>query len=256
MKDKVVGFYQPLAEVYHLIFEDWDASIARQARVIDRLLGAELGQGPLRILDCACGIGTQAIGLAQLRHRLTGSDVCGAAVERARREARMRGLSIDFRVSDMNDMAEIGETDFDAVVALDNALPHLEKDELRAGVEVMRGKLRDGGVMVASIRDYDRLIVERPTLQGPAFYGGERDRRIVHQVWDWIAEDRYRLHMHITAKDGAEWHAHHFVGEYRAVLRGEITETLAGAGFSKIRWLTPEETGFYQPLVMARKYPG
>jgi SAM-dependent methyltransferase len=256
MTDKVTDFYEPLAEVYHLIFEDWDVSIARQAKAIDQLLRIELGESTLRILDCACGIGTQAIGLARLGHLITASDVCGRAVERARIEARQRGLAIAFHVSDMTSMAEIVETSFDVVVVLDNALPHLEKPGLRAAVEAMRGKLRDGGVVLASMRDYDRLIVERPTVQGPAFYGGEVDRRIVHQVWDWMAEDRYRVHLYITVNQGAEWRAHHFAGEYRAVQRSEVTETLKESGFSQIRWIAPEESGFYQPVVMARKGRG
>jgi glycine/sarcosine N-methyltransferase len=253
MRDKIADFYEPLAEVYHLIFEDWNASIAKQGKAIDRLLGAELGKGPLRILDCACGIGTQAIGLAQLGHLITASDVCGKAVERARIEAQQRALAIAFHVSDMTALREIGDGGFDAVVALDNALPHLEEDELDAAIEAMGGKLRDGGVLLASMRDYDRLILERPTVQGPAFYGGELDRRIVHQVWDWIEEDRYRVHLYITVKQDGTWRAHHFVGEYRAVPRREVTAALARAGFEQIRWLMPEESGFYQPPVIARK---
>jgi glycine/sarcosine N-methyltransferase len=253
MTDKIADFYEPLAEVYHLIFEDWDASTARQAVAIDRLIRTELGDGAQRILDCACGIGTQAIGLSQLGHLITASDVCGKAVERARIEAQQRGLAIAFHVSDMTGLREIGESGFDAVVALDNALPHLEEDELNAAIEAMGGKLRDGGVLLASMRDYDRLIVERPTVQGPAFYGGELDRRIVHQLWDWTDEDRYRVHLYITVKQDGTWRALHFVGEYRAVLRREVTAALAKAGFEQIRWLVPEESGFYQPLVMARK---
>jgi glycine/sarcosine N-methyltransferase len=254
MTNYIAEFYEPFAEVYHLIFDDWNASIARQAKAIDRLLRNELGKAQLRILDCACGIGTQAIGLSQVGHLITASDVCGKTIERARVEAQQRALAITFHVSDRTTLAEIREGDFDAVIALDNALPHLEKNQLRAAVLAVQEKLRNGGVLLASIRDYDRLIVERPSMQAPAFYGGEFDRRIVHQVWDWSAEDRYRVHMYITEKQGAAWRTYHFAGEYRAVLRTEITEMLSQTGFDKIRWLTPEETGFYQPMVMARRH--
>ncbi len=34
-------FYDELAEEYHLIFENWDRSIARQGDVLDHLLSAE-----------------------------------------------------------------------------------------------------------------------------------------------------------------------------------------------------------------------
>lgn len=252
METTVAKFYDPLAEFCHLIFEDWDVSIERQAKAVNALLRAELDADTLRILDCACGIGTQAIGLAQCGHRVTGSDLSAAAVKRAWREAGQRGLEIAFFVSDMTNLSEIAEGEFDAVIALDNALPHLEREPLKAAVRVMRNKLRKGGLVLASTRDYDRLIVERPVLQGPAFYGAEGARRLVHQIWEWSDAERYRVHLYITKQAGHGWDTRHFAGEYRAVLRAEMTAALEQAGFGRVRWMMPEESGFYQPLVMAR----
>jgi SAM-dependent methyltransferase len=252
MMNNAVEFYDPLAEVYHLIFEDWDASIARQAKVVDRLMRGTLGDKPLRVLDCACGIGTQAIGLAQRGHLVTGSDLSAPAIERARSESERRGLAIAYFVSDMTELKEVAESEFDAVVAFDNALPHLDRNQLKTAARAMRDRVRDGGLLMASIRDYDRLIVERPVVQSPAFYGVEGGRRIVHQVWEWIDQERYCVHLFITAKSGGEWKAHHFVGEYRAMLRSEVTSALEGAGFNSVRWLMPGESGLYVPVVMAR----
>lgn len=62
MSHEIEPFYDSLAEVYHLIFEDWDRAIARQGRVPEALIRRKTGPGPLRILDCACGIGTPGIG--------------------------------------------------------------------------------------------------------------------------------------------------------------------------------------------------
>lgn len=53
------------------------------------------------MLDCACGIGTQALGLAAVGYTVEGSDAAPAAVARAAREARARGLAAEFRVDDM-----------------------------------------------------------------------------------------------------------------------------------------------------------
>jgi 2-polyprenyl-3-methyl-5-hydroxy-6-metoxy-1,4-benzoquinol methylase len=55
-------------------------------------------------LDCTCGIGTQALPLARLGYRVTGTDISPAAVKRARAEATMRGLDADFKVSDVRDV--------------------------------------------------------------------------------------------------------------------------------------------------------
>ncbi|MFD7620096.1 class I SAM-dependent methyltransferase, partial [Streptomyces sp. NPDC059802] len=68
----VRDFYDDLAHDYHLMFRDWDASIAYQAEVLGGLLRQSLGAGPHSVLDCSCGIGTQAIGLALAGHQVMG----------------------------------------------------------------------------------------------------------------------------------------------------------------------------------------
>ena len=87
----------------------------------------------------------------------------------------------------------------------------------------------------------------------PAFYGAVGERRIVHQVWDWIDERRYIVHLYITVESGRSWQAHHFVSEYRSLLREELSNLLREAGFTDIRWILPAESGYYLPLVLARR---
>ena len=60
---ETLDFYEALAEYYHLIFDNWDKAIERQAKILSSLLYSEIAHHPLTVLDCACGIGTQALGL-------------------------------------------------------------------------------------------------------------------------------------------------------------------------------------------------
>jgi glycine/sarcosine N-methyltransferase len=214
MSPTTADFYNPLAAHYHLIFEDWDRSIDRQAHILNPLLAKHTRRSSLNLLDCACGIGTQAIGFAQAGHRVVASDASPAAVARARLEATQRHLDIAFFVSDMTSLAEIPGSNFDVVAALDNALPHLSPPQLSHALQAAASKLAPKGLFIASIRDYDRLILERPTTQPPAFYGQaantQTDRRIVHQLWDWIDNERYTAHLYITTRSGADWVVHHF----------------------------------------------
>jgi SAM-dependent methyltransferase len=250
--DNIVSFYSSLADHYRLIFEDWDASIARQAQVLNSLLASHLPGHPLKILDFACGIGTQALGFASLGHQVVASDLSPQAVARARAEAERRGHTISFHVSDMTSLAEIPDSGFDVVAALDNALPHLTAGQLSRALGAAYSKLRPNGLFLASTRDYDTLILKKPKIDGPVFYGREEERRIVHQVWDWIDDARYTLHHYITVRSGQNWTAHHFVSEYRCLLRDELSAGLKSAGFGSVQWLTPAESGYFQPLVVAR----
>ncbi len=254
MDDPVRAFYDDFADSYHLIFADWRASVERQAGVLDRLLRDALGDGPFAILDCACGIGTQALGLASLGHRVHATDLSPAAVARAEREAAALNARVTFGVADLRQLPQRVAGAFDAVIACDNALPHLLDDaDLRRATAGMAAKLRPGGLLLSSIRDYDRLARDQPRTESPRVIDAAEGRRISFQVWDWAANGSgYRLHQFLLRQDGAGWRTEHFTTEYRALLRADLDAALAWAGLVDIRWHEPEESGFYQPIVTAR----
>jgi ubiquinone/menaquinone biosynthesis C-methylase UbiE len=112
--------YDDFAQWYHLIFEDWDHSITNQAAVLGPILERRTGKNAAYVLDCACGIGTQTIGLAQRGHIVVGSDLSRFAVARAIHEAGTRGLHVTFRVADMRRLSAIPESGFDAAVQICN----------------------------------------------------------------------------------------------------------------------------------------
>lgn len=199
MGEPTRAFYDDLADWYHLMFQDWTRSIQWQASVLGPLIERELPTGHLRILDCACGIGTQTLGLAERGHILVGADLSAAAIARARREAQQRNLSIQFEVTDMRDLSGVSESDFDVVLAADNALPHLlNEQDLARAVQQIAGKLHPGGLFLASIRDYDQIIVNHPAMPPPTFFQDGAYRRIYHQVWDWTSDRQYAVHLYIT----------------------------------------------------------
>jgi glycine/sarcosine N-methyltransferase len=257
MGDETRSFYDALADDYHLIFADWQGSMRRQAAALDRIIHEQLGSGPRTILDCACGIGTQAIGLALLGYRVHATDFSPAAVARAEREAAARRVSLSFGVADLRTLADDVDGEFDVVLACDNALPHLlTDDDLRLAVTHMAAKLRPGGLFLASLRDYDRLLQERPQGEGPRVFDDIRGRRISFQVWDWAGDgSRYRLHQFLVQQQGAGWQTRHFSTDYRALLPAELVAALRQAGFPLgiIHWHEPEESGFFQPIVTAVK---
>lgn len=254
MDDTVRAFYDQFADSYHLIFADWQASVTRQAGILDLLIQEELGPGPHTILDCACGIGTQAIGLARLGHRVHATDLSPAAVARAEQEATAAGVSLTFGVADMRDLAEQVPGTFDAIIACDNALPHLlTEDDLRLATANIARKLHPGGLILASIRDYDQLIQTRPESEPPRVFDGPNGRRITFQVWDWSPDgDRYRVHQFLLRQAAPGWRTDHFETEYRALRRSDLTTALHTAGLEQVRWHEPDASGYYQPVVTAR----
>lgn len=247
-------FYDRLADEYQLIFGNWDEAVKWQGEVLDTLLRSETGRGSLSILDCSCGIGTQAIGLALLGHRLTATDLSPRSIERAREEAERFGVEITFGTADFCTLEEAFEGTFEAVISFDNALPHMmSRDDLLCAARSIRLKVREGGLFMASIRDYDELLKERLGATTPKVIDTPEGRRVYFQVWDWDEDGRaYVFNLFLLSEEGEGWQTVLHDARYRAVLRDELRDVLKEAGFWDIGWKTPAESGYYQPIVTAR----
>lgn len=245
------GFYEDLAADYHLMFQDWWASATWQGEVIAGLLHRAGIDPPASVYDCTCGIGTQALPLAAHGFWVTGSDLAAAAVERARTEARTRGIDVRLDVADVR---ALPPRRHDAVVSFDNSLPHLLTDaDLADAVHSVRGCLETGGPFLASIRDYDAILRDRTAGVLPVAHGTGSARRIVGQAWEWAGDQRtVRINVFILRPDGDGWDAAVRSTTYRALRRAELTAALESGGFGEVRWLSPEESGYYQPVVVAR----
>lgn len=245
-------FYDNLSSHYDMLFQDWQAEVFEQALILDRIFKNNGFDKSIRILDCACGIGTQAIGLANLGYNVTASDISESEIAEAKNRALKNNVNIHFENADFRALDDVFAEKFDVVIAMDNALPHmLTKEDLAKAVESIIGQLKDGGVFVASIRDYDELIKSKPPYSPPYIHKTQNGQRVSFQTWDW-EEDRYNLTQYII-EDETTLNVSKFQCEYRATLRAELTELLESKGCSEVAWKFPDETGFYQPIVIAKK---
>jgi SAM-dependent methyltransferase len=104
----------------------WDIRHAQPRLMELEALGAITGQ----VLDAGCGLGDNAIYLAQRGHTVTGVDSSPTGIEQARARAAAAGVKVNFEVADATELTGLGRL-FDTVV--DSALYHcLDNDERRA----------------------------------------------------------------------------------------------------------------------------
>ena len=250
--DVVQRFYDSLAQQYTGFYADWDAASRSEGEFLRALFRANGVADGASVLDCACGIGTQAIPLAALGYRVAASDLSAGALEEAKRRAAARNVGICFRQADFRALDKVFPERFDAVIAVDNALPHmLTPGDLAAAVRSMTGRLRSGGLFAASIRDYDAILQEKPAYSPPYVHKTDRGRRVLFQTWDWTG-DIYNFTQYIIDDEGTP-RVSRFECAYRAVRRSELTALLRENGCGEVCWKMPGETGFYQPIVLARK---
>lgn len=247
----VVGFYDALAPWYHLVYQDWDASIARQGEALQSLLLTEWGTGIRRLLDVTVGIGTQALGLAARGYEVVGSDVSLCSVNRASAEAALRGLTLRCFVSDVRAVGARSAS-ADAVLACDNSLPHLlSENEIRIALTECFRCLRPEGGCVISLRDYGSPPAhgtEETKDYGDRTWAGHTCR--LRQVCRWRGE-LYDLVFELVAKDGtAEVMLRTPQATYFAVPVSRVAAVMEGVGFKNVRRI---DGCLFQPVLVGTR---
>jgi len=246
----VQAFYDEFASLYHLIYENWEASVARQGTALASLIGEHWGAGARTVLDAAVGIGTQALGLLALEFRVTGSDLSPAAVSRAQREAAARHLPLTCLVADFRALP-VRAASVDVVIVCDNALPHLETPR---DIEIALGECfrcaRPGGGCLVSMRDYGSppppgTVEMRP--YGERAWAGRRYQ--LRQVWSWRGP-RYDYSFEITPVDGIDDYATILKSSYLAIPVAQVAELMNVVGFQGVRRI---DHRFFQPVLVGTR---
>jgi SAM-dependent methyltransferase len=110
--------------------------------------------GPLDVLDTACGFGRHAIPLARAGHRVVGHDRSPVLLEAARRNSG--DAAIRFAQGDYRDLA-FGRASFDVVLNLFSAIGYWGDDGDARAFGEFRRVLRPGGRLVLETMHRDRL---------------------------------------------------------------------------------------------------
>jgi SAM-dependent methyltransferase len=247
----VQSFYDNLAPYYKFIYVDWEVSVRRQAAALDTVFREFFGRGVRRILDVACGIGTQSIGLAQLGYVVTASDISAAEITLARKEAARRNLAIEFQVADMRELQHVRQLEFDAVIACDNAIPHLPSDaDILLAFQRFHICLRTGGGCLISVRDYAAMDRTGTQLIPRGVRTTPTGRVVIFDVWDFDG-DFYDMSMYVVEETGlTEARTQILRARYYCVAIDVLERLMNEAGFVKVRTLRDR---FFQPLILGTK---
>ena len=245
-------FYDNLASQYDKLFLDWQATTKEQAMLLHQLFTQHGFDQSATVLDCACGIGTQAIGLAGLGYHMTASDISDGELAEAKNRAAQNQVQVQFAHADFCALSETFSDRFDIIIAMDNALPHmLTANALESAIKSITNQIKDGGMFVASIRDYDALLDSQPPYSPPYIHKTPGGQRVSFQTWTWSGENYTLIQYIIDDEDSLQ--ISKFQCEYRATRRDEMTALLKANGCKDVLWLFPEDSGFYQPIVIAKK---
>jgi hypothetical protein len=116
----------------------------------------------------------------------------------------------------------------------------------------MRRVAVPGGLVLISTRDYDELRRTRPGATPVQVSRNDAGLAATFQVWRWHDDgERYDYDHLMLVQEHSGWRVGHRTGTYWALTRAELSALAVDAGLTAVRWLLPEETGFFQPLLVA-----
>lgn len=247
------SYYNALAPYYKYIYPNWDASTQRQADMLDSVIREFVGEKPKTVLDVACGIGTQSIGLAKLGYQVTSSDLSSGEIDQAQQEALKYGVQIKFQVADMRQVWEVYQREFDIVIACDNSVPHLlGNDEILSAFRQFHKCVKSGGCCMISVRDYALLENREKQIMYPRLvHQTDNGQVVLFDVWDFDGA-YYEITTYIVEDVGKPVAQTQVLrgGKYYCVEISTLEKLFKEAGFREVITLRDR---FFQPLLIAKK---
>jgi glycine/sarcosine N-methyltransferase len=233
--------------------EQFRAQAPREEARLGELLGPAAGRAAL---DCTCGTGGQAIPLARLGWRVTGTDATPAAVETARRRASEAGVDVAWRVADVRAVGGIFPGEFEwaiSCMALDNLV---EDEAIVEGLRGMRDALAPGGRCYVRLRNFDQVMAVRPR------YDFREERAVPHGRVIRLEDFLYESDSHVTCvyvylrederKSGYRWETTTFAWRRRALRGAELEGLMRRAGLEEVTRL-PEQSAWAPHEVIATR---
>lgn len=147
--------YNALAEVYEWLISDAKLAPAEFAASFEDVL--ELVPPNAHVLDCSCGTGQLAVGLAGLGMQVVATDASEAMVRRAAELAEQFHAPVRTLRAEWEELADhFDDHAFDMVFCVGNSLHHAAGASGRvAALESMSRLLRPGGHLVLTSRTWE-----------------------------------------------------------------------------------------------------
>lgn len=242
------NFYDELAPYYHLLFGDWHDAIQVQGQALAKLLQDYGVTSGAPILDAACGIGTQTLGLLEHDYLVSASDISCGAVERLKAELAKRNLTAQIVVDDLRTLRTVQSESQAAILACDNSIPHLlSDDEILEAFRSCLRCLQTNGVAIFSVRDYKSIERKSPDVRPYGMRYEAGNRFMATQVWEWDG-DQYDLRMYLTSETPTgECTTRVLKSRYYAVTTDRLMELMSEAGFVDVQC---RHDVLYQPVIV------
>ena len=252
----VDDYYTDLALNYHWLFPDeivgdspvFGATSPGNEALLAEVVAALNPGAP--VLDCSCGIGTDAIALNNQGFTVTACDASASMIAETKSRAARHGAGINVVQSSWDELPGKAGGPFDLVVCLGNALVHAEaKVQMVRALQAMRKVLNPGGKLVVDSRDWETLYASKPGIvTAPAVI--ERNGQRCSSLYVWSIPDTFgapcRAEIILLFEDAQRKITHRrYVVDFQPFAHSSLLDAMELAGFTVTRDSFGSGNGFY-----------
>jgi SAM-dependent methyltransferase len=145
------------------------------------------------VLDCACGIGADALALARMGFKVTATDGSPSMVVAASERLARHSAPVNVAQSLWEDLPARVSQRFDLAFCLGNAIVHAGSiPRMRQALQGIRSVLRPNGKIVVDSRNWELMYKDRPRII-PASHAKERDGIRCTSFYIWTIPEEFHL---------------------------------------------------------------
>lgn len=216
-----MGFYEDFIEKYDSLIS-WENRFKREHKFFDTLFQKHKVKS---VLDCACGTGQHVVMFNQTGLKAKGSDLSPAMIDKAKINAKERGVSAVFEISDFRNLSTVFKEKFDAVICVGNSLPHLLNDsDLKKALDEMSKVLNPNGLLILQQRNYDMLAGQKKRF----FPMAVRDNEVFFYVLDYLSD---KIVFNVVNLETKTKKFKVYKTDYNPLKKGKLVELLEESGF-------------------------
>jgi len=198
--------YDALAAVYDWLIPTELLAPLGSAEAFAGLVDLEPGA---RVLDCACGPGHLAVGLALRGFDVVATDASEAMIDRTRALAEEHGATMTAQTCAWEDLAAHWGRSFDAVFCVGNSLAHAAGQQARRrALTAMAAVVPTGGTVVVTSRNWKQVRAAGSGLEvAQQLVRRDGGAGLPIYAW-WIPEDwdeshHFEIAVALVAPDGS-----------------------------------------------------
>ncbi len=189
------------------------------------------------VLDCSCGIGSDAMALARQGLAVTASDGSHAMVAEARRRSERYGIELPVSQSQWQDLPDRVPGPFDLVLCLGNSIVHTAtRTNMVAALAGMRKVLSPAGTLIVDSRNWELLYKARPRIV-PARRVIERKGLRCSSLYIWTIPDDFgspctaEIVLLFEDAEGRTSHRRHVI-DFVPFRHDDLAAAIRAAGFT------------------------